>query len=290
MTRAGTTQTRTFVYDDKGRLTTATNPENGTVTYTYNDSDNTLQYKHDARGQDTVYTYDSKKRVTMIQRYPTGKNNTEDTWQRVTYTYETNPYDATFSQYTTGRLAAVQYSVFAANQVVTEMYSYHPAGAVTAKQLQTPWSGVNQNNQPVSGPANVEVSYTYSSGGQVSSTSYGTQVNTVGSPGTATFSYGYDAMGRPVSMSDNVSTTWVQNAQYDLAGRMNEHAVFRGPVQFTNNVLCVPVYSQETMRYNVNGQMASLDWGNAWQWQLHHAIFEHRAYGRHSVQLFGDAE
>ena len=144
MTRAGTTQTRTFVYDDKGRLTTATNPENGLVTYTYNDSDNTLQYKHDARGQDTVYTYDSKKRVTMIQRYPTGKNNTEDTWQRVTYSYETNPYDATFSQYTTGRLAAVQYSVFAANQVVTEMYSYHPAGAVTAKRLQTPWSGVNQ--------------------------------------------------------------------------------------------------------------------------------------------------
>ena len=96
MTRAGTTQTRTFVYDDKGRLTTATNPENGTVTYTYNDSDNTLKYKHDARGQDTVYTYDSKKRVTMIQRYPTGKNKTEDTCQRVTYSYETNPYEQRF--------------------------------------------------------------------------------------------------------------------------------------------------------------------------------------------------
>jgi YD repeat-containing protein len=29
MTRAGTTQTRTFVYDNAGRLTSATNPENG---------------------------------------------------------------------------------------------------------------------------------------------------------------------------------------------------------------------------------------------------------------------
>ena len=90
MTRGSTTQYRTFVYDNSGRLTSATNPENGTVTYTYN-SDNTLQDKHDAKGQDTVYTYDSKKRVTMVQRYPSGKNNGEDTWQRVTYSYDTNP-------------------------------------------------------------------------------------------------------------------------------------------------------------------------------------------------------
>jgi YD repeat-containing protein len=36
MTRGGITQTRSFVYDDAGRLTSATNPESGTVTYTYN--------------------------------------------------------------------------------------------------------------------------------------------------------------------------------------------------------------------------------------------------------------
>jgi len=63
MARGKATQTRTFVYDDAGRLTSAMNPENGTVTYTYN-ADNTLQVKHDAKGQDTVYTYDSAKHVT----------------------------------------------------------------------------------------------------------------------------------------------------------------------------------------------------------------------------------
>ena len=135
MTRGSTTQYRTFVYDSVGRLTSAANPENGTVTYTYN-SDNTLQDKHDAKGQDTVYTYDSKKRVTMVQRYPSGKNNAEDTWQRVTYSYDTNPYSSTFSHNTTGRLAAVSYPVHAASQTVTEMYSYHPAGAVTEKSFQ----------------------------------------------------------------------------------------------------------------------------------------------------------
>jgi YD repeat-containing protein len=56
MPRGSTTQTRTFVYDTGGRLTSATNPENGTVTYTYN-STNTLKDKHDAKGQDAVYTY-----------------------------------------------------------------------------------------------------------------------------------------------------------------------------------------------------------------------------------------
>ena len=82
-------QTRTFVYSDAGLLTSAANPENGTVLYYYN-TDNTLQYKHDAKGQDTVYTYDTQKRVTMIQRYPSGKNGAEDSCQRVTYTYDTN--------------------------------------------------------------------------------------------------------------------------------------------------------------------------------------------------------
>ena len=54
----------------RGFCTSATNPENGTVSYYYN-ADNTLQYKHDAKGQDTVYTYDSQKRLTMTQqKYP----------------------------------------------------------------------------------------------------------------------------------------------------------------------------------------------------------------------------
>ncbi len=144
MPRGSTTQTRAFVYDSAGRLTSATNPENGTVYYYYN-SDNTLQYKHDAKGQDTVYTYDSQRRVTVVQRYPSGKSNAEDLCQHVTYSYDTNPYDSTGTfQYTLGRLAAAVYPVCALqspnvnisqNASVTEMYSYTPAGLTTIKRM-----------------------------------------------------------------------------------------------------------------------------------------------------------
>ncbi len=238
------TQTRTFVYDDAGRLTSATNPENGTVSYTYN-SDNTLQYKHDAKGQDTVYTYDSQKRVTMIQRYPTGKSNAEDTCQRVTYSYDTNPYSTTFSQYTTGRLAAAKYYAGACLQLMTEMYSYHPAGVVTAKSLQVGTAGT------------MAVAYGYNTAGQVTTMQYPTT-----GAGWWTFNYGYDSMGRPSSLNETLpgspSSSWVPAAQYDLAGRMSSLQYAAGAVYQGNNL--VTVYTQETMGYNVNGQLTSLNW------------------------------
>jgi RHS repeat-associated protein len=55
-------QTRTFVYDSLKRLTSATNPESGTVTYEY-DANGNLDWKQDARGVKTDYTYDHLNRV-----------------------------------------------------------------------------------------------------------------------------------------------------------------------------------------------------------------------------------
>jgi len=227
------------VYNDAGLLTSATNPENGTVTYTYS-ADNTLQYKHDAKGQDTVYTYDSKKRVTMVQRYPAGKNNAEDTCQQVTYSYDTNPYNSTFSQNPKGRLTATKY--YAGNcpagvgQSITEMYSYNPPGQVNWKSLQA-------------GTATAQtVNYEYDISGRLTYMGYP-------APGLVELSYGYDGMGRPNSLSVPGATGyWVQNAQYDVAGRMNsmQYAAVPGGA-----------YTLETMTYNVNGQLASLNWGVA---------------------------
>lgn len=56
------TQTRTFAYDSLSRLTSAVNPESGTISYTY-DSIGNLKTRRDARNIKTVYDYDPLGRV-----------------------------------------------------------------------------------------------------------------------------------------------------------------------------------------------------------------------------------
>ncbi len=263
------TQTRTFSYSDAGLLTSATNPENGTVTYTYN-ADNTLQYKHDAKGQDTVYTYDTQKRVTMIQKYPSGRNNAENTCERVQYTYDTNPVNGTFSQNSYNRLTTKQYSVCASSHeghtaTITEMYSYNPAGQVTAKQFQAFHCGYDADSNWTCGTAPINATYTYDALGQVSS------LNGMG--------YGSDSLGRHVSLTDPTvndqtgnARVWAQNATYDAGNRLTQLDTWYGIASQSFEYLhddgsCCDVeyyyedaYNRETRAYNTNGQLASLGW------------------------------
>ena len=66
----------------------------------------------------------------------------------------------------------------------------------------------------------------------------------------ASFSNGYDAMGRLNSLNETGagSLTLVPTAQHDLAGRMTAVQYWAGAAN-----------TQETMTYNVNGQLASLN-------------------------------
>ncbi len=83
---------------------------------------------------------------------------------------------------------------------------------------------------------------------------------------------GYDSMGRPVSLTSNngpadvmknmqndytAPAAIVQNVQYDYAGRMTGLQYLAGETSTG-----VGVYTQESMSYNVSGQLASLGWGN----------------------------
>jgi hypothetical protein len=124
MPRDGYTQTRTFVYNNGGQLTSATNPGNGTVTYSYAGA--RLDYKRDAKNQKTQYRYDSGGRVTAVE------------WWSPTNTLvgtRTFEYDSSFfGQAVQGRLARVSWGG------MSYSYSYHPAGAVTAKRvIAFPW-------------------------------------------------------------------------------------------------------------------------------------------------------
>lgn len=58
-------QTRTFSYDDYGRLASETTPEAGTVSYSYNANDQ-LATKTDARGKVTTMNYNSRNLVTSV--------------------------------------------------------------------------------------------------------------------------------------------------------------------------------------------------------------------------------
>jgi YD repeat-containing protein len=86
------TQTRTFAYDPTTqRLTSATNPENGTVSYTYN-ADGTWATKKDDTGNTESYNYDSYGRLTAIP----------DRGQ--TLTYDTCPANDSFCTSAPGQL------------------------------------------------------------------------------------------------------------------------------------------------------------------------------------------
>ena len=184
MPRGSTTQTRTFVYNSAGQLTSATNPENGTVTYTYSTTGQ-LHDKHDAKGQDAVFTYDSLNRVTMVQQYPSGVGGGEDACARVTYSYDTNPINPSFSQNSYGRLTAKQYGGCLTGNEPTfyEMYSYHPAGAVTAKQvLMTQLEWISPPGMGELVPGDLEVDYTYDQTGRVASMAYPWWFTVMGRP------------------------------------------------------------------------------------------------------------
>jgi len=202
MPRSAGTQTRTFVYNGK-YLMSATNPENGTVNYTYN-ANGKLASKSDAKGQQIVYTYDAYLRLTQIQRYPTPGN--EDPCQRTLFYYDTNPFNGSFSQYAYGRPTATQYkSSCASPYLFTEQYSYTQAGLVTSKRL-----AVTAGTRTV----NLDTSQTYDNG-RVLTVKY----PDVGSTGP-TYTYAYDTMGRPITLTgNNQNVPWV-NAQYGLSGEL----------------------------------------------------------------------
>jgi RHS repeat-associated protein len=202
-------QIRTFTYDQGGQgsiLLSATNPENGTVTYTYN-SDGTLATKHDAKNQTIQYSYDNYKRLTQVTR-PDSQDN---------YTYDTYSTSGFTSSYAWGRLAAVTFQGRPdANNLPTtfvNMYSYTPAGSVTAKRLRL---------LRYSSPLDLDANYSYDNEGHVTQLTY----PLAGSNGRPVYGYGYDAMGRPNSVTQtggpgaNLPLSLATSVNYGPAGEL----------------------------------------------------------------------
>ena len=249
MPRSTGTQTRTFNYDPTTqRLTSATNPENGTVNYTYN-GDGTLATRIDAKNQKIAYFYDGNKRVTEIKRYPVS-TGAEDVYQRATFYYDTNPFDGAFSQYSYTRPTAVEWGGDANAPVpykFRQMYSYTPGGLVTKKRVTT-INGLQQS-------ASLETWQAYDNEGRVLSVKYPDAwvqtFNGYALETGKTYSYTYDGMGRPTKLTDNQSIDWAKDVVYGAASELKEIS-YREP---SSNYV---YYHKETRTYNSRLQMTNL--------------------------------
>jgi RHS repeat-associated protein len=192
MPRPQGTQTRTFAYTGAD-MTSATNPENGTVTYTY-DNAHHVTSRTDAKGQQTQYTYDTYGRLTEAQHFPTPGN--EDVTQRVTYAYDQG-------QYGLGRLTGVQFGLNDMYSYVTQnappfsyAYSYNVAGRIISQSMVT------------TGPAglNMTAAYQWDTEGRMAQVTYPSvtwPLWYIPVPTPPIYAMQYDTMGRLVGMTED---------------------------------------------------------------------------------------
>ena len=198
MTRPQGTQTRTFSYTGAD-LTSATNPENGTVTYAY-DNAHHVTSRTDARGAVTQYSYDAYGRATEVRHGAMQDGSfTEDLKQRVDYTYDSG----TNGQ---GRLTGVTFgngdvcisTVWPYNHYSTQYqyeYQYNSAGRVTSQSmaLQGPPGCLNGAPPPI----NLTATYQWDTEGRMTAVGYPTYQNQGGPvQGGGTYGYQYDNVGR----------------------------------------------------------------------------------------------
>ena len=193
---ASGTQTRTFTYSGLD-LTSEINPENGTVTYAYDGAHHVL-LKTDAIGQQTEYNYDNYGRLTAKYCYPLVNGQLQlDPNQTVLYSYDTNPHEPGFSNYSQGRLTAVQM-----NSSWWYEYNYTVPGRVQNQRLQV----MSQD---------YDASYSWDQEGRLASQTWPSAV----SPSTGPqYQFQYDSMGRLGSMQDTSGDT--VTATYGVANEL----------------------------------------------------------------------
>jgi len=107
-----------------------------------------------------------------------------------------------------------------------EMYSYTTAGGRNKKRLQ-----VHENTQSL----NLDAAYTYDTEGKMASVSYPSGGNT--------YTYSFDSLDRPNTLTDQNSNQVVSNVQYNAASQILSMNYFSG---------------SETRQYNSLGQVTSI--------------------------------
>ncbi|MBZ5722082.1 MAG: hypothetical protein LAO03_17045 [Acidobacteriia bacterium] len=149
----GTSQSRTYVHDMLGRLTSETNPENGQTQYFYDSAPSTpgvacpgpyngdLVKKYDAQGNTICYTYDALHRLTSVT-YPAGPNHSSSDPKYFVYDAATAGGYSLLN--TKGRLAEA-YTCPSSGSCTPKktdlIFSYSARGEVLDTYESTPHSG-----------------------------------------------------------------------------------------------------------------------------------------------------
>jgi RHS repeat-associated protein len=141
----GTPQSRSYSHDGLSRLTSETNPENGTMSFTY-DSDSScgtskgdLVKRVDAMGNVTCYAYDALHRNTSVT-YPSGPYAASTPSK--SFVYDASSFSCTQwpSANLKGRLAEA-YTGPSSAKITDEAFCYTPRGEMSDFYESTPNSG-----------------------------------------------------------------------------------------------------------------------------------------------------
>jgi YD repeat-containing protein len=176
-----------------------------------------------SRDEETKYLYDNYQRVTQTQNFPNPAHpTTEDTCARVTWTYDSNTLDATFSQNSWGRpddshLGRQRVHVDQQPHVPLHV-QLHAGGLLTKKRVRLDGH-------------NLDATYTYNSEAKVATVQHPSAQNDPG----LTYTYSFDSMSRPYSLVDNEPTPyhWVNSVVYGPA----DEAQMNGTITRTYNSL-----------------------------------------------------
>jgi RHS repeat-associated protein len=215
-------QTRTFNYDSLKRLTSATNPESGTVSYRY-DANGNLLTKTDARKWVTRYTYDALNRNKTVD-YSNTLISPDIT--RI-YDNPANGKGLLWKEYANGNEEQ------GANVEYREIGSYDKLGRPLSVSQKAKF-----NNNTWTVP--FTTAQTYNPAGQVKMITY---------PTGRTVNYVYDAAGRLLNFTGNLgglSQNYATNLTYNARGQLRRE-------QFGTTGTPAALYHR--MYYNARGQM-----------------------------------
>lgn len=252
----GTPQTRSYAFDGLSRITSETNPENGTTTYTYDSAsgctgtyNGDMVKKIDAAGNVTCSAYDTLHRVTTIN-YPSGPNSSS-TAMKVFY-YDTSHFNTTYN--TNGRLASAgtcQNPTCAGPWITAEDFSYSARGELTDLYEWTTnsggWYHITQSYWPHGAP------------NQVSGL---TGLPTITYGGTISSTVGLDGEGR-------ITQVTASSGQNPVTGVTYNNSSLPGQVNFGSGDSDIFAYDSNTMRmtqfkFNVGTQLQSLTGTLTW--------------------------